>query len=96
MDAGNGDDGRPPTHPRTLLLVNGHIEVALGCGADGVHLPEAMIDTHATELRKTQAVEGSGERRRLVVGGSVHSVVRGACAVGLGFFLTVSLRTRHK
>lgn len=73
MDAGNADGGRPPTQPRTLLLVNGHIEVALACGADGVHLPEAMIEAHAAALLKGVEI---GQRRRLVVGGSVHSVVR--------------------
>jgi hypothetical protein len=55
--------GRPPP----LLMINGHMDVAEACGADGVHLPESMLD-HATELK--------GQGRSVVVGASVHSVVR--------------------
>lgn len=49
-------------------MINGHIDVANACGADGVHLPEAMLDRAA-------ALKAEG---RLVVGASVHSVVSSA------------------
>ncbi|HEU4759207.1 MAG TPA: thiamine phosphate synthase, partial [Dehalococcoidia bacterium] len=34
-------DGRSSGRGRALLLVNGSLDVALACGADGLHLPEA-------------------------------------------------------
>jgi thiamine-phosphate pyrophosphorylase len=46
---------------RALLIVNGSLDVALASGADGVHLPEAML---------TLAKRPKG----LIVGRSVHSV----------------------
>lgn len=58
---------RPP-----LLMINGHVDVAVQCGADGVHLPEAMVDRAPGLLTPGQ---GDGAKR-LVVGASVHSVVR--------------------
>lgn len=57
-----------------LLLINGHVEVAVECGADGVHLPEAMVDMAPGLIGTTG--KGGGARRPLVVGASVHSVVR--------------------
>ena len=77
VDAGNADAGRLPTQQRTLLLVNGHIEVARACGADGVHLPEAMTEAaHVSELKQQQ-------QGWMVVGGSVHSVVRRVFGAGV-------------
>ncbi len=52
---------RDVTAGQALLLVNGPLDVALACGADGVHLPEAvaMIERPA---------------RPFLIGRSVHSV----------------------
>lgn len=70
---------RPP-----LLMINGHADVGLQCGADGVHLPEAMLD-RAPGLLTTE----KGDRtKRLVMGASVHSVVR---AEGCGMTRTCVL-----
>jgi len=64
-------DGDGSSRPRTQLLINVHIEVAEACGADGVHLPEAMLD--AAPGLKAHAQPG---RQIGLVGASVHSVVR--------------------
>lgn len=59
---------REATRERALLLVNGSLDVALECEADGVHLPEAA-----------EAVETP-----LLVGRSVHSVEAARRAVAEG------------
>lgn len=53
------------TRDRTLFLVNDHLDVALACGADGVHLPERGLPVAAV-----RRVGGDG----FIVGRSVHSV----------------------
>jgi thiamine-phosphate pyrophosphorylase len=50
---------------RALLLVNDRIDVALACGADGVHLPEHSVPLHT-------ARELAGES--CLIGRSVHSL----------------------
>lgn len=65
--------------PAALLVVNGHPDVARECGADGVHLPEAMLEEEAPQLLKRQEKQdppSRRRRRRRLVGASVHSVVR--------------------
>ncbi|MBO8142309.1 MAG: sulfur carrier protein ThiS [Firmicutes bacterium] len=55
-------------YPRTLLLVNDRLDVAILSGADGVHLPERSFPpTLADEIR------GLAGREGFVVGRSVHS-----------------------
>jgi len=56
---------RAVTRGRALLLVNDRLDVALACGADGVHLPERSVP-----LRKARALAGEA----CLVGRSVHSV----------------------
>jgi thiamine-phosphate pyrophosphorylase len=51
---------REMTRGRAALVVNGPVAVAQACDADGVHLPE------------TAPLPAESERRRLVVGRSVH------------------------
>ena len=51
---------RPVTQGRALLIVNGSLEAALACGADGLHLPEA-----APAIERPPA--------QFLVGRSVHS-----------------------
>jgi thiamine-phosphate pyrophosphorylase len=58
---------RKVTAGRALLLLNAPLEVALACGADGVHLPEAA-----------PTVERPGGA--FVIGRSVHSAEAGARA----------------
>jgi thiamine-phosphate pyrophosphorylase len=50
---------------RALLLVNERVDVALACGADGVHLPERGLPA---AVARRQVGEG------LLIGRSVHSV----------------------
>src|SRR5215203_5656261 len=52
---------RAVTRGRALLLVNGTVEDARACDADGVHLPE------------TAPMPAAGQRTGLIVGRSVHS-----------------------
>jgi thiamine-phosphate pyrophosphorylase len=56
---------RAITRDKALLIVNSHLDVALLCGADGVHLPEKGASVAAT-----RRLVGDG----LVIGRSVHSV----------------------
>jgi thiamine-phosphate diphosphorylase len=59
-----GKDLRAVTRGRALLIVNGTIEQAMACEADGVHLPETA------NLPARQA----GPPAPLLLGRSVHSV----------------------
>lgn len=65
------------TRGRALLVVNGEPDAARASGADGVHLPERMIDC-LTGLRV------AGEEWPSVVGCSVHSVAAAVKAAKLG------------
>ncbi len=56
---------RSVTQGRALLLVNDRLDVALACGADGVHLPERGLPV---------AVARRLAGDRFVIGRSVHSV----------------------
>jgi thiamine-phosphate pyrophosphorylase len=67
---------------RTQLLINSRTDVALACGAHGVHLPAG--DLSASDVRSIFARAGRGEP---VIGVSTHSVaeVAGAEAHGATF-----------
>ena len=56
---------RTVTRGKALLFVNERVDVALACGADGVHLPEEGLPAEAV-----RALAGD----RLLIGRSVHSV----------------------
>jgi thiamine-phosphate diphosphorylase len=56
---------RAITRDKALLIVNSHLDVALLCGADGVHLPE-----RGPSVAATRRLAGDG----LIIGRSVHSV----------------------
>lgn len=53
------------TDGKSLLVINGSVEVALACNADGVHLPEDFMDAEV-------AREISGDL--LLIGKSVHDL----------------------
>jgi thiamine-phosphate pyrophosphorylase len=59
------DHLRAITRDKALLIVNSHLDVALLCGADGVHLPE-----RGPSVAATRRLAGDG----LIIGRSVHSV----------------------
>ena len=56
---------------RALLIVNERVDVALACGADGVHLPERGLP-----VRAVRKLAGEG----CIVGRSVHSLEAAAAA----------------
>jgi thiamine-phosphate pyrophosphorylase len=56
---------RAITRDKALLIVNSRLDVALLCGADGVHLPE-----RGPSVAATRRLAGDG----LIIGRSVHSV----------------------
>ena len=58
-----------PRESRSKLLINSRVDVALACGADGVHLP--ANDISASEARTIFARAGKADA---VIGASVHSV----------------------
>lgn len=58
------DHLRAITRDKALLIVNSHLDVALLCGADGVHLPE-----RGPSVAATRRLAGDG----LIIGRSVHS-----------------------
>ena len=69
------------------LFINDRVDVALACGADGVHLggqsipPEAVRRIQAVgEIQGVRKIRGSGKRKRLMVGVSAHSVEQAAAA----------------
>ena len=59
------DHLRAITRDKALLIVNSRLDVALLCGADGVHLPE-----RGPSVAATRRLAGDG----LIIGRSVHSV----------------------
>lgn len=67
------------TKDRALLVVNGDPEAARASGADGVHLPERMMEV----LGRLVGPRDAGEWPR-VVGCSVHSVAAAVKAARLG------------
>jgi thiamine-phosphate pyrophosphorylase len=62
-----------PANAEALFVINGDIDLAVSCSADGVHLPERMIASmqNAKQLLK-------------IVGCSVHSVESAVLAVESG------------
>jgi thiamine-phosphate pyrophosphorylase len=68
-----------PANTQTRLLVNSRLDVALACGADGVHLPAG--DLTASEAR---AVWGRASQRACVIGASTHSLTEIALAESHG------------
>ena len=66
----------------TRLLINGRSDIALACGADGVHLPSGELP--ASEVR---ALWTKSSARKPVIGVSAHSIaeVREAEAHGADF-----------
>jgi thiamine-phosphate pyrophosphorylase len=56
---------RAITRDKALLIVNSHVDVALLCGADGVHLPE-----RGASVAVTRRLAGDG----FIIGRSAHSV----------------------
>lgn len=67
---------RAATEGRALFVVNGDLNAARACDADGIHLPERM-------LGRLVGLRNSGEWPR-VVGCSVHSVAAALDAAKLG------------
>lgn len=67
---------RDVTLGSALFVINGNISEARSCGADGVHLPERMID-------RIGSLRGRDAWSR-IVGCSVHSVEAAARAARLG------------
>ena len=55
---------RAITQGKALLIVNGHLDAALLCAADGVHLPE-----RGPSVAATRRLAGNG----FIIGRSVHS-----------------------
>ncbi|MGQ9572683.1 MAG: thiamine phosphate synthase [Dehalococcoidia bacterium] len=55
---------RTITQDKALLIVNGHLDVALLCAADGIHLPE-----RGPSVAATRRLAGDG----FIIGRSVHS-----------------------
>jgi thiamine-phosphate pyrophosphorylase len=62
---------RAMTEGKALLIVNGRLDVAQVCGADGVHLPE-----RGASVAATRRLAGDG----FIIGRSVHSVEEAAKA----------------
>ena len=68
-----------PADSGSRLLINSRIDVALACGANGVHLPAS--DLSASEAR---ALWGRASQRACVIGVSAHSVEEVALAESHG------------
>jgi len=67
---------RAVTEGRALLLVNGPLEVALACNADGVHLPEAapMVERPARPFLVGRSVHSAEAARRAEAEGADYIV----------------------
>ena len=68
-----------PAGSKTRLLVNSRIDVALACGAHGVHLPAGSLA--ASEAR---AIWARASRTRSIIGVSTHSAAEVASAESHG------------
>jgi len=68
-----------PAKTETRLLINSRLDVALACGAHGVHLPAG--DLTASEAR---ALWNRGSQRACVIGVSAHTVAEIALAESHG------------
>jgi thiamine-phosphate pyrophosphorylase len=68
-----------PPQTETRLLINSRVDVALACGAHGVHLPAGEL--WASEAR---ALWGRASQRACIVGVSAHSVAEIALAESHG------------
>lgn len=66
---------------RPLVMVNGNLEVALACGAHGVHLPERSIPVRMVRAVRDRLPEG------MLIARSTHSIIaaREAEAEGVDF-----------
>jgi thiamine-phosphate pyrophosphorylase len=73
---GNAAD---PSKPRTRLLINSRVDVAIACAADGVHLRSE--DIAAADARSVFSKSGI---TRLVVGVSCHTIQEVELAEGQG------------
>jgi thiamine-phosphate pyrophosphorylase len=67
---------------RTGLLINSRADVALACGADGVHL--RSNDISPTEVRRIWTQCGAGALGRVIVGVSCHTATEVARAAAEG------------
>eukprot|EP00903_Cladosiphon_okamuranus_P017741 g16332.t1 len=72
------------TSGRALVVVNGDPEAARASGADGVHLPERMMDMMEGLVGARDADDGDAGEWPRVVGCSVHSVAAAVRATRLG------------
>ena len=72
---------------KTGLLVNSRTDVALACGADGVHL--RSVDMSPSEVRKLWTQCGAGAPARVTVGVSCHTPPEVAQAAAEGADFTV-------
>ena len=70
---------RSATAGSALLFISGDADLALGAGADGVHLPEARASTRRPDLPA-----------RLLIGRSVHSGEAAAAAAEAGADLLIA------
>lgn len=68
------------THSRTRLLINGRPDVAIACGADGVHLPSAAGELRPGDVRNIFQCGGT----QPYIGVSCHTLqdVKKACEDG--------------
>ncbi len=59
---------------RTRILINSRVDVAIACGADGVHLRSDDISPGAVrDVWKRSAADGEGESRPPLIGVSCHT-----------------------
>lgn len=63
---------RQNSRSRTRLLINSRTDVAIACGADGVHL--RSNDISPSEIRQMWLKSAAGESTRPVIGVSCHTV----------------------
>jgi thiamine-phosphate pyrophosphorylase len=85
-----GRELRAVTRGRALLLVNGTVEQAMACEADGVHVGEGVYLTRFAALTAPPSLAGKGAGGLgILVGRSVHSVeaARHAEAEGVDYLV---------
>src|ERR1700740_1330387 len=73
--------------PRTLLLINSRIDVALAIGADGAHLPAGDLDVD--QVRRVWRLRGADVRREAKISVSCHSLEEVARAEATGADLAI-------